>query len=48
MKKILLTFFSALFAVAAVLTKCRLHPIVVICASAVLGIAAGYLIPGVG
>ena len=37
-----------IFAVAAVLTKCRLHPIVVICASAVLGIAAGYLIPGVG
>lgn len=35
-----------IFAVAAVLTKCKLHPIFIICISALLGIAAGYLIPG--
>lgn len=36
----------AIFAVSAVLMRCRLHPVLVICASALLGIAAGYLIPG--
>ena len=38
----------AIFAVSAVLIRCKVHPVFVICVSALLGIAAGYLIPGMG
>ena len=37
----------AIFAVMSVLSFKKVHPIVIVCISAVIGIAIGFLVPGV-